>query len=127
MFLERGGLMKKKHLLLVVLIMAFSLFLFACGNGYDMNGDMNNDDVDDDHADLPVMTMEEVEENDGLEGRDAYVVVDGIVYDVTDSDEWPDGNHRGNQAGQDLTTEIMEDSPHGLRVLDNVPAIGRIE
>jgi len=127
LFLERGGLMKKKHLLLVVLIMAFSLFLFACGNGYDMNGDMNNDDVDDDHADLPVMTMEEVEENDGLEGRDAYVVVDGIVYDVTDSDEWPDGNHRGHQAGQDLTTEIMEDSPHGLRVLDNVPAIGRIE
>ena len=128
--------MKNKRLLLLI-VLIFSLFLFACGNGNDENGVKNGvengaengvENDDNDHADLPVMTMEEVEENDGRDGSNAYVVVDGIVYDVTESDLWPDGEHQGqHQAGQDLTTEIMEDSPHGLRTLDNVPAIGRIE
>lgn len=113
--------MRKRYLLLAS-VLIISLFLFACGNGNDENGAEN-----DDYADLPVMTMEEVEENDGTDGSDAYVVVDGIVYDVTDSDLWPDGGHQGeHQAGQDLTEEI-EESPHGRGALDNVPAIGRIE
>lgn len=82
-----------------------------------------------DKNDLPIMSMEEVAENDGLAGRDAYVVVDGIVYDVTDSDLWANGMHNGNQAGQDLTEQIKNDSPHGVKTLerDHIKAIGRIE
>ncbi len=126
--------MSKKNLIFLIVLIVASLMLFACGGDDDSvvdesngNGEVNDIDEEDPNEDLPVMTMEEVAENDGLDGRNAYVVVDGIVYDVTDSPRWPNGNHNGNQAGQDLTTEIMEDSPHGLRVLGNVEAIGRIE
>ncbi|NBG88298.1 cytochrome B5 [Isachenkonia alkalipeptolytica] len=73
------------------------------------------------------MTLEELSDNDGRDGANAYVLVEGIVYDVTDSPRWEGGNHNGNQAGQDLTDEILGDSPHGRSVLDRFEAIGRIE
>ncbi|QUH27382.1 hypothetical protein HZR23_16380 [Serpentinicella alkaliphila] len=73
------------------------------------------------------MVMEEVALNDGNEGRNAYIVVDGIVYDVTSSSKWKSGTHNGFQAGRDLSEEILRDSPHGTKVLKNIKAIGRIE
>ncbi len=131
--------MKKRSVLMILLALLMVLVLVACGNGND-NGDDNGvengvengaeDPADDDEAaeeELPVMTMAEVAENDGLDGARAYVVVEGIVYDVTDSPRWVDGNHNGNQAGQDLTDEILGDSPHGRSVLDRFEPIGRIE
>jgi predicted heme/steroid binding protein len=76
---------------------------------------------------MRVFTLEELAMYDGLDGQDAYIAVDGIVYDVTNSSLWTDGNHQGRvQAGQDLTTEIDTISPHGRRVLDNVPIIGTL-
>ena len=98
------------------------------------NGDddtYNGDDADDtENGDetLRVFTLDELATYDGLDGNDAYIAVDGYVYDVTNSDHWTDGIHQGTiQAGQDLTDEIDEISPHGRRVLDNVPLIGTLE
>jgi len=130
---------KKKSVLLILLAIFMVFVLVACGNGYDNGAEdpengveapENGEDPEDDEAaeeELPVMTMEEVAENDGLDGARAYVVVEGIVYDVTDSPRWVDGNHNGNQAGQDLTEEILGDSPHGTNVLERFEPIGRIE
>ncbi len=73
-----------------------------------------------------VFTTEELAQYNGKNGEPAYVAVDGIVYDVTDSYQWRNGEHEGHQAGQDLTSEI-QDSPHGVAVLDDLPVVGTLE
>jgi len=111
----------KKTLLASLLL--FGLFLLAACNG----NDYNDNDNDNDNDELREFTLEELAEYDGLDGRDAYVAVDGYVYDVTDSDYWIDGEHQDEiQAGQDLTYEIDNVSPHGRENLEYVPKIGII-
>ncbi len=70
------------------------------------------------------LTLEELAKFNGKDGARAYIAVDGVVYDVTDSAAWKDGAHNGFEAGKDLTTEIKEKSPHGVSKLDNVVKIG---
>jgi predicted heme/steroid binding protein len=53
------------------------------------------------------LTLEELALFDGKNGNKGYVAVNGIIYDVTNSSLWPNGNHNGYQAGQDLTVPIM--------------------
>ena len=72
------------------------------------------------------LNLKELSTYNGKNGRPAYVAVDGIIYNVTKSDAWNNGDHNGFEAGKDLTREIKNISPHGLIKLDNVPAIGRI-
>lgn len=112
--------MKKSRLSFILAISLGALALSGCASSEEEMGATPAVE------ELPMMTMDEVSENDGLDGRDAYVVVDGIVYDVTESSAWPDGVHNENQAGQDLTQEL-EDGPHGAENLENVTAIGRIK
>ncbi len=71
------------------------------------------------------LTLEELAQYDGLEGRKAYIAVDGIIYDVTDISQWKDGLHQGRfQAGQDYSEEIRSESPHGTKMLDRAPKVG---
>lgn len=83
--------------------------------------------VDEDIGDLPTFTLEELAQFDGKDGNQAYVAVDGVVYDVTNNPRWSGGTHQGLTAGQDLTDEINRMSPHGTRVLNNLPIVGRLE
>ena len=70
-------------------------------------------------------TLEELAQYDGLEGRKAYIAVDGIVYDVTEIPQWKDGIHQGRfQAGKDYSKEIRSESPHGLSMLSRAEKIG---
>lgn len=69
-------------------------------------------------------TLEELKQYDGKEGRRAYVVVKGKVYDVTDSYLWIDGNHQSeHNSGMDLTEELAR-APHGEEELSNVKFVG---
>lgn len=68
-------------------------------------------------------TKEDLKNNNGKDGRPAYVAVDGIVYDVTNNNHWTDGQHHGNLAGQDLTEEIKS-SPHGKDILKKINKVG---
>ena len=52
------------------------------------------------------------------------VAVQGKVYDVTDVEAWAGGEHNGVQAGTDATVAILEESPHGLDALKDVPVVG---
>lgn len=72
------------------------------------------------------LTIEELAQFDGKDGRKAYVAVDGIIYDMTDSIPWKLGMHNGFQAGNDLTEAIKNISPHGVSKLTNVPQVGKI-
>ena len=75
-------------------------------------------------------TPEELAEFDGKNGRPAYIAVDGVVYDVSDSQRWPDGAHTGcnlgAMAGQDLS-EALTQAPARMRSnLKQMPVVGTL-
>ena len=72
------------------------------------------------------LTVEELAQYNGKDGQPAYIAVDGIIYDVTNSAAWKNGQHNGFEAGKDLTAEIKDKSPHGVAKLDNVVEIGKL-
>lgn len=76
-------------------------------------------------ANAITFTLDELAQYDGKNGNDAYVAVDGIVYDVTNAAKWQNGSHYGVQAGTDCTTAISR-SPHGTSVLDGLPIVGTL-
>ena len=76
---------------------------------------------------VKTFTLEELAAYNGKDGNPAYVAVDGIVYDVTNSNFWRNGGHNGFSAGNDLTTEIKEKSPHGVDNLKRVPVVGELK
>ena len=86
-------------------------------NGLEGPGRLNEDG-------LIELTLDELAYYDGTDGKPAYVAVDGVVYDMSDSSRWRGGNHNGYQAGQDLTNVIDNISPHGRRTLSRVPQVG---
>jgi predicted heme/steroid binding protein len=70
-------------------------------------------------------TIEELAEFDGKDGRPAYVAFEGVVYDVTESAMWGEGDHEGmHNAGHDLTEE-HEEAPHDVYVTD-FTEVGRL-
>ena len=74
-----------------------------------------------------VLTLDELSAFNGKNGQPAYVAVDGVIYDFTDLGRWTNGEHAGQfEAGNDLTEEIDELSPHGRDVLDRAPIVGRL-
>ena len=77
-------------------------------------------------SELKEFTLDELAQFNGENGNPAYVAVDGIVYDVTNVPAWKNGMHNGNTAGQDLTDVIMNQSPHGPKVLEKLDVVGKI-
>ena len=72
------------------------------------------------------ITLEELKEYNGENGKPAYVAIDGIVYDVTDVEPWEGGKHHGNVAGKDLSKAISQ-SPHKHSVLAKLTEVGLIK
>jgi predicted heme/steroid binding protein len=73
------------------------------------------------------MTLDELKQFDGKEGRKALVAVNGRIYDVTDSPLWNDGNHQElHQAGRDLT-EDLKGAPHVRMVMDRFSIVGELQ
>ena len=75
--------------------------------------------------DTKTFTQNELSQFNGKNGKPAYVGYKGKVYDVTDSDQWVDGDHTGHMAGQDLTEE-MEIAPHNGEVMDRMKVVGTL-
>ncbi len=73
------------------------------------------------------MTIEELAKFDGGGGRAAYIAVNGVIYDISDSQLWPVGRHEGgHQAGRDLTEELKS-APHLRNIVNRFPVVGKIE
>ncbi len=71
-------------------------------------------------------TTADLAENDGKEGRRAYVAFEGRVYDVSGSNLWPKGSHMTeHQAGADLSDKLSR-APHGKEVFENVRLVGEL-
>lgn len=112
-----------KKLTMLILVLILSLGLVACTTGTD-TPDVDDPVVDED---LEVFTREELAEFDGQDGNPAYIAVDGIVYDVTDSNLWQNGEHNGFEAGRELTQELGESAPHDESVLERLPVVGALQ
>jgi predicted heme/steroid binding protein len=72
------------------------------------------------------VTQQELEENDGKNGKPAYIAYKGKVYDVSDSGFWMEGDHMGmHAAGKDLTEEL-ELAPHRDENFQRVKFVGEL-
>lgn len=73
-------------------------------------------------------TIEEIQNNyNGENGKPAYVVVDNIVFDVSNVDSWGGGTHHGLYAGSDLSVEFNNCHKGIIEMLKNVaPIVGYI-
>ncbi len=72
------------------------------------------------------VTLQELEENNGKDGKPAYFAYKGKVYDVSESGFWLDGDHLGmHQAGKDLTEEL-EMAPHKEENFQRVKLVGEL-
>ncbi|MDY0328040.1 MAG: 2-oxoacid:acceptor oxidoreductase subunit alpha [Arcobacteraceae bacterium] len=73
------------------------------------------------------MTLNELKQYNGTNGTKAYIAYKGVVYDVTQSDFWQNGDHEGiHTAGEDLT-EALAHAPHGEEVFKRFPVVGKLE
>lgn len=73
------------------------------------------------------MTPDELAQNNGRDGRPAYVAVNGTIYDVTASPRWQNGLHPpDHHAGRDLTGELAA-APHVRAVVERFPVVGTLE
>ena len=72
------------------------------------------------------VTHQELEANDGKNGKPAYIAYHGKVYDVSDSSFWVEGEHMGmHNAGKDLTEEL-DMAPHRDENFDKVKFVGEL-
>jgi predicted heme/steroid binding protein/uncharacterized membrane protein len=72
------------------------------------------------------LSLDELAQKDGKEGRPVYIAYEGKIYDVSQSKLWKTGSHmRRHFSGKDLTTD-MGGAPHGPEVLERHPRVGTI-
>ncbi len=77
-------------------------------------------------AEQKKVTHQELEVNNGQNGKPAYIAYQGKVYDVTDSSFWIEGEHMGmHNAGKDLT-EDLEMAPHRDENFQRVKFVGEL-
>jgi predicted heme/steroid binding protein len=70
------------------------------------------------------LSLAELGRYDGQEGRPAYIAFRGMIYDVSESKLWKNGNHMGRHpSGVDLT-EVLSQAPHGEDKVMAMPRVG---
>jgi predicted heme/steroid binding protein len=70
------------------------------------------------------MTGEQLSSFDGKEGRPAYIAYKGMIYDISSSRLWKNGQHMmKHQAGTNLT-DMLKNAPHGDDKVFAMPQVG---
>jgi predicted heme/steroid binding protein len=73
------------------------------------------------------INLEELKKYNGKNGNKAYIAYKELIYDVTESSLWDEGEHEASHyAGEDLTAEI-DSAPHGIEVLEGFPVVGHLK
>jgi len=118
----------------VILIVVSGLFFSGCASEQQTAPQATEPAEESATADEPAVeeeveqlfAMEEIAAFDGQAGRPAYIVVDGVVYDVTNVSQWRSGTHFGFSAGTDVTEALAGAAPHGAGLLNQAEIVGRI-
>ena len=71
------------------------------------------------------ITRQQLALRNGQDRDEIWIAYKGIVYEVTASRLWRNGQHYEHWAGQDLTAEL-KDAPHTERVFEKFEAIGEL-
>jgi predicted heme/steroid binding protein len=72
------------------------------------------------------ITLEELKQYDGKNGKPGFIAYQGKVYDVSQSRLWSEGDHMGlHEAGKDLTEDI-DLAPHREEVLERAKLVGNL-
>jgi len=71
-------------------------------------------------------TLEELTRYNGRDGQPAYIAVNGIVYDVTNSAAWAAATHFGLTAGKDLSQQFAGCHEGQQQILNSLPVVGRL-
>ncbi len=75
------------------------------------------------------VTTAQLAKNNGKSGAQCWVAINGTVYDVSNSDEWRNGEHVPSngqvKCGRDESSSIGA-SPHGSSVLSSLPTVGTL-
>ncbi|MDR1992543.1 MAG: cytochrome B5 [Nitrososphaerota archaeon] len=72
------------------------------------------------------ITLQELETNNGKDGKPAWIAYQGKVYDVSDNSFWIDGEHMSmHNAGKDLTDDL-EIAPHRDEVFSRAKLVGEL-
>ncbi|SCJ95063.1 Predicted heme/steroid binding protein [uncultured Clostridium sp.] len=74
-----------------------------------------------------MLTVQELSEFNGRDGKPPYVAIDGIVYDLSKINKWKDGKHHGMLAGQVLTEEYYRCHSKKLNLIKKSKVVGRLK
>ena len=121
-------MIKRPLSIMCTLVLFLSLTLIGCTKANEASN-KNNTNNSTTTQSIPdkTFTLDELKKYDGQNGNPAYVAVSGIVYDVTNAEDWHNGKHKnGITAGKDLTQEIKQ-AAHGTKVLNNLPIVGKLK
>jgi len=128
-------IINNKVIVISVILLVFSgLFLFGCASEQQTvppvtepaEAPVTEDEPAVEEEVEQLFTMEEIATFDGQDGRPVYIVVDGVVYDVTNVSQWRSGTHFGFSAGTDVTAALAGAAPHGAGLLNQAEIVGRI-
>jgi predicted heme/steroid binding protein len=113
-----GVAMKKKSIVPIsLLVFMMAGLLSACGASNAQKA-VASSQASPGTAGKQVLTLQDLAQYDGQNGRPAYVAVDGVVYDVTNSSLWPNGKHAPCNldavAGKGMS-QIIKAAPSNMR------------
>ncbi|MFF5994661.1 cytochrome b5 domain-containing protein [Lysinibacillus sp. KU-BSD001] len=72
------------------------------------------------------LTVEQLANFDGKNGRPAYVAVNGLIYDVTNNRAWAAATHFGLLAGKEYSQEFASCHAGQQSILATLPVVGRL-
>jgi predicted heme/steroid binding protein/uncharacterized membrane protein len=76
---------------------------------------------------MKIFSLQDLQRENGENGSQTLVAVDGKVYDLSSSKKWVRGKHMNrHKAGVDLSTDIRS-APHGVDVLERFVVEGTYE
>lgn len=122
--------MKSKKTLWLALIIAVVVGLVALLWVFLMpNSGSNNSTTSSQDSGQTKITLDQVTLNDGKNGNQCWVVVDGTVYEISGFAKWVDGMHTSSagkaSCGRDLS-DTIDESPHGKAKLKLLKEIGKL-